>query len=77
MPQVRVLKERCKSCGLCIEACPKGHLEIGPRFNAQGYAYVRVRRGTECVGCGFCAEMCPDMALRVYREAGRRSKKTG
>ena len=68
MPRVSVRRERCKGCGLCLEVCPKGHLELGDRFNKQGYAYVRQVRGTDCIGCAFCAEVCPDMALIVYKE---------
>ena len=28
---------RCKSCGLCVDACPKGVLAIGTEINGQGY----------------------------------------
>lgn len=26
---------RCKSCGLCVDACPKGVLAIGTEINGQ------------------------------------------
>ena len=63
-----VIKERCKGCGLCIQACPQNSLELGTAFNSQGYAYIRRVRNSKCIGCGFCAELCPDVALRVYKE---------
>ena len=75
MPKVTVLKERCKGCGLCVEACLKKNLIIGDKFNSQGYAYVRWRKDHDCTGCAFCAELCPDMALRVYKEPGSRKNK--
>ena len=31
---------RCKSCGLCVDACPKGVLAIGTEINGQGYNYI-------------------------------------
>jgi 2-oxoglutarate ferredoxin oxidoreductase subunit delta len=68
MPQVKVLSERCKGCGLCVLACPKHNLALGKDYNAQGYAYVTFDPDGKCTGCTFCAELCPDMALRVYKE---------
>ena len=69
MPKVEVLKERCKGCGLCVIACPKGNLALGKEFNAQGYAYVQFGEDAgKCTGCAFCAELCPDVALMVFKE---------
>ena len=31
---------RCKSCGRCVELCPKKTLAIGKEINEQGYNYV-------------------------------------
>jgi 2-oxoglutarate ferredoxin oxidoreductase subunit delta len=68
MPKVTILKDRCKGCGLCALACPKGHLALGQRFNASGYAYARPAKDGQCLGCAICAELCPDIAIRVYKE---------
>lgn len=69
MDKVQVLTERCKGCGLCIAACPRGNLAIGQEFNAQGYAHVVWAEGDKkCNSCAFCAEMCPDTALLVFKE---------
>ncbi len=64
--KVKILKERCKGCGLCVQACPKNNLSLGKKFNASGYAYAKP--GDDCIGCGICAELCPDIAIRVYKE---------
>ena len=68
MPRVTVIKERCKGCGLCAEACPKGSLSLGKKYNASGYAYAAYDKNAGCTGCAFCYEICPDMALKVFKE---------
>ena len=68
MPKVVVLNEYCKSCGLCINICPRKVLSVGEKPNAKGYYYVAVTASDQCVGCGLCATMCPDMALEIFKD---------
>ena len=65
---VKINIERCKSCGLCVHACPKKILSIGEVANSKGYYVVGMNDESECIGCAFCALICPDLALEVYRE---------
>lgn len=65
---VVINKERCKSCGLCVHACPKHILSIGEIANNKGYYIVEMKDQSKCIGCAFCALICPDLALEVYRE---------
>lgn len=58
-----VAVERCKSCGLCVAACPKQTLSIGSNLNAQGYAYVEQIRLGDCIKCNICRIVCPDVAI--------------
>ena len=58
-----VAMERCKSCGLCVNACPKQTLVIGDNLNAQGYAYVVQMKPLDCVKCNICRIVCPDVAI--------------
>jgi len=60
--------ERCKGCGLCIEACPHQVLAFSGTLNKSGYDVVHMRDPEACVGCAFCAMTCPDIAIEVYRE---------
>ncbi|MDR1043779.1 MAG: ferredoxin family protein [Candidatus Adiutrix sp.] len=63
-------EDRCKGCGLCIEACPKKILAFAEhRLNHNGYQPVASLRPGECTGCAICARTCPDVVISVYREA--------
>lgn len=68
MPKVEVLREYCKSCGLCVNICPKKILAIGDKPNQKGYYPVEVTDQSQCIGCAMCGVICPDLALEVYRE---------
>lgn len=72
-------QERCKGCGLCIEACPQKVIEFGFFFNSQGYQPA-VFEDTEkkCKGCALCAIVCPDVAIEVYKKTkgGQDGEKT-
>jgi 2-oxoglutarate ferredoxin oxidoreductase subunit delta len=58
-------KERCKGCGLCIQACPKDVLEFSKGYNNKGYHPAQVKNIENCIGCGFCYQMCPDVCITV------------
>lgn len=66
---VTVNEALCKGCGLCIDACPKGLLELAEdRFTPRGYHPVILRDPeAACTGCELCATLCPEAALTVYR----------
>ncbi|MCX7986574.1 MAG: 4Fe-4S dicluster domain-containing protein [Bacteroidales bacterium] len=60
--------DRCKGCGLCIEACPQHVLDFADsKVNIKGYRYV-VLTSAGCTGCTNCAIVCPDRVLTIYRK---------
>lgn len=63
--RVEIDQERCKGCGLCIDACPTGTLDFSEGFNAKGYHPAAVLNPEKCIGCGFCYQMCPDVCITV------------
>ena len=68
MAKVTFREERCKGCGLCVNACPKKlvHLDEN-RLNSQGHHPACVTEQDKCIGCAFCATMCPDCVITVER----------
>ncbi len=61
-------ERRCKSCGLCVDVCPKKVLVIGKKINIQGYNPVEQATPENCINCDICGIMCPDMAIGVVVE---------
>lgn len=59
---------RCKSCGICVNFCPKKCLEITKTINAKGHRIAGIVRPEDCVSCGICYTVCPDAAITVYKE---------
>lgn len=60
--------QRCKGCGLCIWACPKGQIMLSDRVDHRGIRVACFDDKRDCTGCSFCAIVCPDVAISVYKE---------
>jgi len=56
---VKVDKNRCKSCGICIKYCPKDV------FDKDIEGSPVVARAADCTQCGLCVMLCPDFAITV------------
>ena len=60
--------DRCKGCGVCVEACPRNCIEIGNHINKLGYPNA-VFVKEECIACGMCFYSCPEFgAITIYRK---------
>ncbi|HDN85931.1 MAG TPA: 4Fe-4S dicluster domain-containing protein [Candidatus Omnitrophica bacterium] len=68
MAKVKIDKERCKGCGLCIFFCPFGHLQFSQELNKRGNQYAEPKKGSECKGCKQCYLICPDYCIEIYQE---------
>ena len=62
--KARVKGELCKSCGICINNCPKQAISRSGRFNNGGYDQVVVDEEL-CIGCGICYTVCPDYVFEI------------
>lgn len=62
--KVKINRERCKECGLCIYHCPKKAISKSVNFNTNGYYPVEINDEI-CIACGICYITCPDGVFRV------------
>ena len=70
MAKLTFRTDRCKGCGLCVSACPKGLIAIATdKINQKGHHPAELTEPEKCVGCASCAIMCPDCVIEVERQA--------
>jgi 2-oxoglutarate ferredoxin oxidoreductase subunit delta len=62
---VRIDKERCKGCGMCVPFCARGLLRMSDRLNNSGHPFIDIQGGENCGGCMNCAVMCPEAAVEI------------
>ena len=68
---IEVKREWCKSCGICVDACSRGVLEMRGE-------YPEVIVLDKCTACGMCEILCPDFAITVekVKETAEKVKET-
>lgn len=69
---IKIDRERCKGCHLCIEVCPNRRIIADDSLNKKGYVPACFGEKFEdgqkdCTGCAQCATVCPEVAIEVYR----------
>ena len=68
---IKIDRDRCKGCHLCIDVCPRKVIEVSNELNKTGYAPAQFIENPEdgkgCTACTMCAVVCPDLAIEVYR----------
>ncbi|MBQ3920074.1 MAG: 4Fe-4S binding protein [Oscillospiraceae bacterium] len=68
MADMKVDRDRCKGCGLCVEACPKKIITIRRDIrNQKGYSPAECTDVSQCIGCAMCFLICPDCAIKVEK----------
>ncbi len=65
MVMVKIDKNLCKGCELCIPVCHCDSLEMGETLNVYGLPPAYFKEGHPCSGCRHCAIMCPEAAIEI------------
>ncbi len=61
-------EDRCKGCGLCVNACPQKIISLDKsRINVKGYYPAVIQDMDKCIACGMCAISCPDSVITVEK----------
>ena len=70
MSYIKLNKNKCKSCYLCIDVCPKGLIKKSNEIGKTGEFIVEFDdKENQCLGCSQCAIMCPEIAItEVHKE---------
>ena len=64
MGKIIIDNNRCKSCYICTETCPKKLIKKSNKTNRLGDYMVEFSDPNgECIGCAMCAKRCPDLAI--------------
>jgi 2-oxoglutarate ferredoxin oxidoreductase subunit delta len=66
---ITVVPVYCKGCGLCVDICPTGTLQLEDNIESKFGVSVKVDAPDYCIGCKMCEQRCPDFAIFVdYNE---------
>ena len=66
MAKIKINKDRCKGCYLCVANCPNALIKISPELGIKGVKTVYFSGG-KCTGCAMCALVCPECIIEVYK----------
>lgn len=67
MGKIKINKDKCKGCYLCVVNCPNNLIKVSEELNIKGIKPVVFSGSKKCTGCGMCAIICPDCGIIVYR----------
>ena len=71
-----VITDKCTSCGMCVDACPRDIIEMRPKkkrdlkiyvgcLNEEKGGFARKACSVACIGCSNCVDACPKDAIVV------------
>jgi 2-oxoglutarate ferredoxin oxidoreductase subunit delta len=58
LKSIEIKESWCKGCAICVDACPKGVLEMD-------HLIAKVVHLENCIICGRCEVSCPDFCIEV------------
>ncbi len=71
--KIKIDSRRCKGCGLCIWACPKGQIRLSINEDDRGIRVASFNENDQsCTGCTFCGIICPEVAIEIYKASSKR-----
>ncbi len=74
--KLTVKKIYCKGCGLCVDICPTGTLQLEDNSESKFGVSVKIDAQEYCIGCKLCESRCPDFAIFVnYNEKKEKNEK--
>jgi 2-oxoglutarate ferredoxin oxidoreductase subunit delta len=71
---ITVVSVYCKGCGLCVDVCPTGTLQLEDNIESKFGVSVKVDAPEYCIGCKMCEQRCPDFAIFVNYEEKEKDK---
>ena len=64
MSYIKINKDKCKSCYLCIDVCPQKLIKKSETIGSTGEQVVEfLDKEKKCIACAQCAMVCPDIAI--------------
>lgn len=70
--KLKVDKEKCINCGMCIKDCMSSVL----KFDGEGVPQVAEGGEQRCIGCQHCMAICPTGALSIFDKNPDNSERT-
>ena len=67
MAKIKINKDRCKGCYLCVVNCPNGLIKVSTSMNVKGVKAAYFSGSSKCTGCAMCAVICPDCGITVFK----------
>ena len=65
--KIKIDKEKCKGCELCISVCKKSVIKISQKMNKMGYRFAEPTNKKNCTACVNCAIICPDTCIEIEK----------
>ncbi len=72
--ELKVISAYCKGCGLCVDICPTGTLQLEDNIESKFGVSVKVDAQEYCIGCKMCEFRCPDFAIFVNYDQSEEAK---
>lgn len=69
---LKIIRQYCKGCGLCVNVCPNGCLDLIDYPESKFGIRVNVAAEEFCIGCQLCELRCPDFAIFANYEEGEK-----